>query len=49
MKKNAYNAPTMEILEAEVDQLLVASPQYDGTTEETSGNLAPEFDGDFDD
>jgi hypothetical protein len=49
MKKKIYSAPAMEILEAEAALLLAGSPQYGDTTEETSGNLAPEFDGDFDD
>jgi hypothetical protein len=46
--KKIYSAPAMEILEAEAALLLAGSPLYRGTTEETEGNLAPEFDDDFD-
>ena len=46
--KKIYSAPTMEILEAEAALLLAGSLKYGGTTEEIEGNLAPEFDDDFD-
>ena len=46
--KKIYSAPAMEILEAEAALLLAGSPKYGGYTEETEGNLAPEFDDDFD-
>ena len=47
--KKIYSAPAMEILEADAALLLAGSPKYGDYTNETHGNLAPEFDDDFED
>ena len=40
--KQTYNNPSMEIIEINIQQILMMSTL--GTTDATSGNLAPELD-----
>ena len=44
--KKKYFAPNMEVVKIQTQQMLAASPGYGGTTDATSGNLAPEFEPD---
>ena len=41
--KKIYKNPEMKVVKVQMAQLMAGSPGYGGTTDETSGNLAPEY------
>ena len=41
--KKTYIIPTLEVVRVQTQQMLASSPGYGGSTDATSGNLAPEF------
>ena len=43
--KKTYQNPTIKVIKIQAtQQMLAGSPTYGGSTNQTSGNLAPEFD-----
>ena len=43
--KKTYQNPTIKVIKIQAtQQMLAGSPTYGGSTDQTSGNLAPEFD-----
>lgn len=46
--KKTYKTPEMNIVKIDVAPMLAGSPVYGNQTTETSGNLAPEFEGYWD-
>jgi len=41
--KKQYKNPEMKVIKVQMAQLMAGSPGYGGTTNETNGNLAPEY------
>ena len=46
--KKTYQNPEMKVVKMQVAQMIAASPGYGDSTDFTSGNLAPEFNGYWD-
>ena len=41
--KKQYKNPEIKVVKVQMAQLLAGSPGYGGSTNETSGNMAPEY------
>ena len=41
--KKQYKNPEMKVIKVQMAQLMAGSPGYGGATDETNGNLAPEY------
>ena len=41
--KKTYQNPVIKVVKIQTTQMLATSPGYGGNTEQTYGNLAPEF------